>query len=118
MSRLSDELATQWLSTIENCWIALHISNPSLAENPADTEVQGGAYERQSMAFDLDNRVLSSKTRARFFTPDAEITYIAGWNHQYKGTMLWYTPIDGDPKLLRRGGSFFIPQGEIAISIS
>jgi len=118
MSRLSDYQIIEWLSTIQNCWIALHISNPALADNAADTEVQGGAYERQPMAFDLDNTVLSSSTRAKFFTPDAEITYLAGWNHQYKGKMLWYTPIDDEPKLVRRGGSFFIPKGEIAISIA
>jgi len=117
MSNITSYQSNLWLAEIQTVWLALHSSNPSI-NGELSTEVNGRGYERISVNFtDPDQGVIWSKREAKFSgMPSTTVAFIAGWNKQYNGKMLWYATANEEEKV-QAGQSYLVKEGSIAVSI-
>jgi len=118
MSNITDYQANLWLKEIQTVWIGLHSSNPNI-NGDLETEVQGSGYERISVNFTApDQGLMWNKQDARFKgMPATTVAFIAGWNKQFNGKMLWYCEAK-EADRVQTGQTYLVKAGTIVLSIA
>lgn len=113
----SDTRVEVWLGDFKTLWVGLHYDNPRTAGEYA-SEVFGGSYARvRTTMSDPVNRVIFNESDLSFNgLPAVKLTHIAGWSQAYNGTMEFSVPLPA-PRVIVTGKGYYIPAGEIAITI-
>lgn len=118
MGSISNQYAHKILNDLtSNCFISLHFESPMLAGAYA-SEISGGGYKRTKIGFsEPSSRSVINTTDAKFTgIPETKVVWVAGWNAERNGDIMWMSELK-DPVYVLRGGGYVIPAGDIIISI-
>lgn len=105
-------------------YLALFTSNPgpgTAAGDPSGTEVSGGSYARQAIAFDAASGATQTSNGAITF-PTATagwgtVTHWAIFDASSSGNLLWYSPLDSS-QTINTGTQANFADGAIDLTIS
>lgn len=99
-------------------YVALYTTDPTDADT--GTEVSGGSYARQSVAFGApSNGVTSNTANVTFPTATASwgtITHIGLRDASTGGNLLYFTPLDAS-KTIATGDVFLIQTGNLTVTL-
>lgn len=122
-----DDQVHDWLADVAAAaWISLHYESPSL-NGLGRGEISGGGYARKLVGFTVPtNRTIWSIQSARFAGLLANrLTHFGIWDQQNGGRLRAYGELHGYdnqknvyPVLIRAGGGWTIPEGQLALSIA
>ena len=98
-------------------YIGLHTSNPD--EDDSGTEVSGGSYARQSMAFTVSGDTASNSAAVEFPTATASwgtISHVGLYDASTAGNLLAYAALSSS-KAIDSGDVFRVPSGDLDITL-
>ena len=100
-------------------YISLHTADPT--DDGSGTEVSGNAYVRQAATFGAPSNGVSTTTADITF-PQATgswgtVSYIAIWDAESTGNMLYHTPLDV-AKAIDTGDIFKIAAGSLTVTLA
>ena len=98
-------------------YIGLHTSNPD--EDNSGTEVSGGSYARQSMAFTVSGNTASNSAAVEFPTATASwgtVSHIGLYDASTAGNLLAYAALSAS-KTIDSGDVFRVPSGDLDITL-
>jgi len=98
-------------------YIGLHTSNPD--EDDSGTEVSGGSYARQSMAFTVSGNTASNSAAVEFPTATASwgtISHVGLYDASTAGNLLAYAALTAS-KTIDSGDVFRVPSGDLDITL-
>lgn len=118
-SELLDHILGTGAYPMPSVFVALYTSDPTDADS--GTEVSGGSYARQAVAFDAAAGG-ASQNAAEIVFPIATanwgtIAYIGLRDAASGGNLLWHGPLTTS-KLIETGDQFRIADGELDVSLS
>jgi hypothetical protein len=118
--RFSDYQVAQWLADAASngYWLAIHYDDPDISGAYA-SEIFGGSYIRVLAQFSgVDGRTIWNTDTVRWTgLPAVQATFLAGWDAQFNGNLLWSSSIDGVVKFID-GSTWAIPAQSVALSIN
>jgi hypothetical protein len=127
MSAASDyveNLALEWLLTSNSAtrptawYIGLHTADPTDAGT--GTEVSGGSYARESVAFTVTNDTASNSATVTFTAATANwgtITHVGVWDASSSGNLLFHGAVTTS-KTIETGDTFQISSGNLDITLA
>ena len=97
-------------------YLALHTADPT--EAGTGTEVSGGSYARQAVAFDAAASGATQNTSAVSFTnmPAATVTHVGVWDASTNGNLLFYGALAAS-KTTNAGDTFTVAAADLDIAI-
>jgi len=98
-------------------YIGLHTSNPD--EDDSGTEVSGGSYARQSMAFTVSGNTASNSAAVEFPTATASwgtVSHVGLYDASTAGNLLAYAALTAS-KTIDSGDVFRVPSGDLDITL-
>ena len=98
-------------------YIGLHTSNPD--EDDSGTEVSGGSYARQSMAFTVSGNTASNSAAVEFPTATASwgtVSHVGLYDASTAGNLLAYAALTAS-KTIDSGDVFRVPLGDLDITL-
>jgi len=97
--------------------LALYTSAPS--DSATGTEVTGGSYARQNIAFSAASGGATANTADVNFTnmPAATVTHVAIWDSAGTPVRLWHGALTAS-KVTNSGDTFTVLAGELDLTIS
>ena len=98
-------------------YIGLHTSNPD--EDDSGTEVSGGSYARQSMAFSVSGNTASNSAAVEFPTATASwgtVSHVGLYDASTAGNLLAYAALTAS-KTIDSGDVFRVPSGDLDITL-
>ena len=98
-------------------YLALHTSNP--AEDDSGTEVSGGGYTRQTVAFTTSGNTTSNTSAVEFPTATANygtVSHCGVYDASSAGNLLAYTALSSS-KTIETGDVFRVPAGDLDITL-
>jgi hypothetical protein len=119
MSGLSDYIVNETLQRIKDeCWIGLQFDNPNVGGAYA-SEIAGGGYSRQEATFGaISNRTMWMTSACKWDGLKlTKIVYITGWDAEFKGNMLFSTPLLNPARIIE-GGGYRIAANTLAVSFA
>ena len=98
-------------------YVSLHTADPGLT---GTSEVTGGSYARQTVAFSAASSGATANTGAVTFTdmPSATITHVGLWDSLSGGNFLYGDVLTNGSQIVNSGGSFEFPIGDLDLSES
>jgi hypothetical protein len=98
-------------------YVSLHTADPGLT---GTSEVTGGSYARQTVAFSSASSGATANTGAVTFTdmPSATITHVGLWDSVSGGNFLYGDVLTNGSQIVNSGGSFEFPIGDLDLSES
>ena len=99
-------------------YLALHTSNPD--EDNSGTEVSGGAYARQTIAFTTSGDTTSNTAAVEFPTATANyglVTYVGIYDASTAGNLMAWAALTSS-KTIETGDVFRIPAGDLDITLN
>lgn len=100
-------------------YLALFTSNPD--EDASGTEVSGGSYARQSIAFDApSNGVTQNTSDVTFPTCTSSwgtVSHCAIFDASTSGNMLYYSALDSS-KIVETGDIFKVEAGNLTVTLA
>ena len=98
-------------------YVSLHTADPGLT---GTSEVTGGSYARQTVAFSAASSGATANTGAVTFTdmPSATITHVGLWDSLSSGNFLYGDVLTNGSQIVNSGGSFEFPIGDLDLSES
>ena len=98
-------------------YVSLHTADPGLT---GASEVTGGSYARQTVAFSAASSGATANTGAVTFTdmPSATITHVGLWDSLSGGNFLYGDVLTNGSQIVNSGGSFEFPIGDLDLSES
>ena len=118
---ISTYLSQKWLKEIQEnaipTYAGLHYSSPP-SEDPTSTELDGGSYHRNIMAWSLNNTTISISSTLLWTGLNAtSITHIGIYDSQYKGNLLAKIALS-PAVVVPSNGVYEVSPGEIYLSLS
>lgn len=98
-------------------YLGLHTSNPD--EDDTGTEVSGGSYARQSMAFTVSGNTASNNAAVEFPTATGSwgtISHVGLYDASTAGNLLAYAALTAS-KTIDSGDVFRVPSGDLDITL-
>lgn len=98
-------------------YLALHTSNP--AEDDSGTEVSGGGYARQTVAFTTSGNTTSNTSAVEFPTATANygtVSHCGVYDASSAGNLLAYAALSSS-KTIETGDVFRVPAGDLDITL-
>jgi hypothetical protein len=98
-------------------YIGLHTSNPD--EDDSGTEVSGGSYARQSMAFTVSGNTASNNAAVEFPTATGSwgtVSHVGLYDASTAGNLLAYAALTAS-KTIDSGDVFRVPSGDLDITL-
>jgi len=99
------------------CYLALFTSNPN--EDGSGTEVSGGGYARQSVAFTVSRNTASNSAAVEYATATASygtVTHVGVYDASTGGNLLVYAALTSS-KTIDTGDVFRVPTGDLDITL-
>ncbi len=128
MSEMSNDLETKLINaTLRNTtytspatvYLALYTTDPTDADS--GTEVSGGSYARQSVAFGApSNGVTTNSSDISFPTATADwgtITHVGIRDASTGGNLMYYTALDAS-KTINSGDQFRVLAGNLSVTLT
>jgi hypothetical protein len=98
-------------------YLALHTSNPD--EDNSGTEVSGGAYARQTIAFTTSGNTTSNTAAVEFPTATANygtVSHCGIYDASSGGNLIAYAALSSS-KTIETGDVFRVPAGDLDITL-
>ena len=98
-------------------YLALHTSNPD--EDDSGTEVSGGGYARQTVAFTTSGNTTSNTAAVEFPTATANygtVTHCGIYDASTAGNLIAYAALTSS-KTIETGDVFRVPAGDLDITL-
>ena len=98
-------------------YLGLHTADPTDAGT--GTEVSGGSYARQSVAFTVTNNEATNSSAIEFPTATGSwgtVGWVAVWDADTSGNMLFHGQL-ATSKTIASGDVFRVPAGDLDISL-
>ena len=98
-------------------YLALHTSNPD--EDDSGTEVSGGGYARQTVAFTTSGNTTSNTAAVEYDTATANygtVTHVGVYDASTAGNLLAYAALSSS-KTIETGDVFRVPAGDLDITL-
>ena len=98
-------------------YLALFTSNP--AEDGSGTEVSGGGYERQEVAFTVTGNTASNTLAVEYATASASygtVTHVGVYDASTSGNLMAYAALTSS-KSIDTGDVFRVPAGDLDITL-
>lgn len=123
-SNYTENLALAWLLTTGTAtrptswYIGLHTAD--VTDAGTGTEVSGGSYARESVAFSVTDDTASNSATVTFTTATANwgtITHIGVWDASTGGNLLFHGAVTTS-KTIETGDTFQISSGNLDITLA
>lgn len=117
MDGFTEYVAHKSLKDIKDeCWVALHFDDPTLAGAYA-SEVNGGGYGRiLSKWGEISNKIMWLDNNLIWTgLQQTRITHLGGWNAEFNGDLMWVSQVKPPARILD-GKGYSVAKGTIALS--
>jgi len=98
-------------------YLGLHTADPTDAGT--GTEVSGGSYQRQSVAFTVTNNAATNDSAIEFPTATGSwgtVAYVGIWDAQTSGNLLFHGQLTNS-KTIASGDVFRVPAGDLDVTL-